>query len=221
MLRSLGTDPYPTILLLRHGSTEYDENDPELTQGWIQEGLSAAGQREVAAAARVMSKWGIDLVVAGDVLRQKETGQAVAKAARCAFQTDTGLRPPDYGTLTGQDEKEVTDIANAMMRDCPATPIPEGESWDTFRRRIIGCTSKWMEHVKRERQLTVLVTSSRDIHVILAWVATGCKTVDLDRVVKHPDTGPTDVWSLRFIGGVWQAKALGQAMNGGSERTAA
>jgi probable phosphoglycerate mutase len=87
------------ILLIRHGETAW--NAIRRLQGHLDIPLNAEGLRQAAALARAIAGEEIDAVFASDLMRARQTAQAIAAPRGMTVQLDRGLRERCYGAFEG------------------------------------------------------------------------------------------------------------------------
>jgi ribonuclease H / adenosylcobalamin/alpha-ribazole phosphatase len=151
-------DAATVTILLRHGDTRLS---PEHRfSGLSDEPLSAAGSRQVSAAAQRLARGSpIDAIVSSPLKRAAATAAIVADELGLAPATDDDLRETDFGEWEGFTFSEIQDrwpaAVDAWQHDPQQAP-PGGESFaDTARRVNRAC-----ERILRDHQgETVLVVS--------------------------------------------------------------
>ena len=94
-----------TILLIRHGSTEW--NEKRLAQGHADIPLNDRGRREAKETAASLSDMDIDAVYASDLSRAVETARPLADARDVLITTDPDLREIDQGVWEGMHADEI------------------------------------------------------------------------------------------------------------------
>ena len=95
------------VIVLRHGQT--DHNAAGIWQGHLDSHLSAVGEAQARSAAAALSAFGIDRVVASDLVRAAETGRVVAEAVGVPLEIDERFREIHAGEwqgLTGAQVRE-------------------------------------------------------------------------------------------------------------------
>ncbi len=97
--------------------------------------LTEKGKKEVAAAAKKLAKEKIDLIIASDILRTKETAQIAAQATGAKVVFDKRLREHNVGEFNGTDPKNFWEFANAKIDRYAAKP-KGGESLVMVRKRM-------------------------------------------------------------------------------------
>ncbi|HEX7878810.1 MAG TPA: histidine phosphatase family protein [Candidatus Eisenbacteria bacterium] len=124
------------VILVRHGLTEW--NDLGLIQGWTDIPLSPLGRRQAEATARALAGRPISAVASSDLVRARETAEAIARAHGLTPTLHADLREYHCGEWEGRPFLEVRrdhpDAFRAWFNDAEA-PIPGGESMGAALRR--------------------------------------------------------------------------------------
>jgi probable phosphoglycerate mutase len=124
------------IILIRHGETAW--NAERRLQGHLDIPLNAEGERQAALLAEALAPESIDLVVASDLQRARQTAQAVAATRKLSVQVEPGLRERCYGGFEGLLYSEIeqrfpAEFAAWQARDIDAV-LPSGKNCgETFR----------------------------------------------------------------------------------------
>lgn len=118
-----------TLILLRHGQTEW--NAVDRMQGQIDTDLTDLGRQQAEQAARELVSRNAIAIHASDLRRAKETAQALGDLSGIPVITDQRLRETDLGDWEGLTHLEVdADYPGARVQwrlDATYTP-PGGES---------------------------------------------------------------------------------------------
>ena len=93
------------IVVWRHGQTDY--NATSRYQGHLDVELDDVGRAQAARAARVLAALSPSAIVSSDLMRARETAQALAELTGLAVQTDKRLREIDLGAWQGLTVDEV------------------------------------------------------------------------------------------------------------------
>jgi len=125
--------------------------------------LTATGKKEVRISAKKLAKEKIDLIVASDLLRAKETAQIIAEATSAKIIYDKRLREANVGVFNGGDPKNFWDYISTKKNPLAAKP-PKGESLMMIRDRMYKLMAqidkkyegKNITFVSHELPLTVL-----------------------------------------------------------------
>jgi probable phosphoglycerate mutase len=132
------TPPSSTrILLIRHGETAW--NAERRLQGHLDIALNAQGERQAALLAASLADEPLDLIVASDLQRARQTALAVAALRGMSVEVDARLRERGYGGFEGLLYSEIEarfprEFAAWQARDVDA-PLPPGRNvGETFRQ---------------------------------------------------------------------------------------
>lgn len=137
--------PAPTRLVaIRHGETSW--NAVKRLQGWQDIPLNPLGQRQAAALGPALADEGLVAVVASDLQRAWQTGQALADALGLPLLAEPGLRERCFGVLEGltpdQIEAQRPDDARRWRTREPAWQPEGGESLVTFQARSLAAVER-------------------------------------------------------------------------------
>jgi probable phosphoglycerate mutase len=129
-----------SFLLLRHGETLW--NRAGRLQGWQDSPLSNAGRAQAAALAARLADERVDVLIASDLGRTRETAAPIAARLGRDVVSDAGLRERCYGELEGLTWAEIerahpAAYARLVARDADYV-VPGGESAAQFRSRVVG-----------------------------------------------------------------------------------
>ncbi|MDN4055869.1 histidine phosphatase family protein [Massilia sp. YIM B02763] len=141
---TIDTNAAPTdILLIRHGETAW--NAERRLQGHLDIPLNAEGERQAALLAAALAAESIDAVVSSDLMRARQTAQAVADIKGLPLRQDAQLRERGYGGFEGLLYSEIEqrfprEFAAWQARDVDAS-LPAGRNTaETFRAFFARCT---------------------------------------------------------------------------------
>jgi probable phosphoglycerate mutase len=125
------------IILIRHGETAW--NAERRLQGHLDIPLNEEGERQARLLAEALAPEPIDLVVASDLQRARQTAQAVATLRGMPLQIEPGLRERCYGGFEGLLYSEIeqrfpAEFAAWQARDVDAV-LPSGKNrGESFRQ---------------------------------------------------------------------------------------
>lgn len=131
------------ILLIRHGETAW--NAERRLQGHLDIPLNGEGERQAALLAAALAAESIDAVVSSDLMRARQTAQAVADIKGLPLRQDAQLRERGYGGFEGLLYSEIEqrfprEFAAWQARDVDAA-LPAGRNAaETFRAFFARCT---------------------------------------------------------------------------------
>jgi probable phosphoglycerate mutase len=125
------------ILLIRHGETAW--NAERRLQGHLDIPLNEEGERQARLLGEALASEPIDLVVASDLQRARQTAQAVAALRGMPLLIEPGLRERCYGGFEGLLYSEIeqrfpVEFAAWQARDVDAI-LPSGKNrGESFRQ---------------------------------------------------------------------------------------
>jgi probable phosphoglycerate mutase len=125
------------ILLIRHGETAW--NAERRLQGHLDIPLNEEGERQARLLGEALASEPIDLVVASDLQRARQTAQAVAALRGMPLLIEPGLRERCYGGFEGLLYSEIeqrfpAEFAAWQARDVDAI-LPSGKNrGESFRQ---------------------------------------------------------------------------------------
>ncbi len=144
MLLDNKVPPATTILLIRHGETAW--NAEKRLQGHLDIALNSEGERQAALLGAALAAESIDHVVSSDLLRARQTAEAIVRGRGVQLGIDPALRERCYGGFEGLLYSEIAarfprDFAAWQARDVDAVLPPganRGESFRQFYERTTG-----------------------------------------------------------------------------------
>src|SRR5579863_9199623 len=125
-----------TIILARHAETVMagrycGQSDPE---------LSAAGIAQLPEIVQRIEPPKIDRILSSDLLRARQTAEAIAQTTGLPVELRPALREIDFGLWEGlhwsEIEAQFPCEAKAWLQECPGPAAPEGESFADFSKRL-------------------------------------------------------------------------------------
>lgn len=120
--------------------------------------LTAKGKKEVLTTAKKLAKGKIDLIIASDLLRTKETARIIAEATGAKIVYDKRLREANVGIFNGADPKNFWDYISTKKNPLAAKP-PKGESLVMVRDR----TYKLMAEIDKKYKGKNIVFVSHEL----------------------------------------------------------
>jgi broad specificity phosphatase PhoE len=169
------------LMVIRHGATHLNNNDTSVdrVRGWKDVPLSQEGKKEAAKLAEKVSKEPPDHLVTSDLRRAHDTAKMVAAVSGIKVDdVSKAFRPWNVGKFAGVTSKEAVPILCRYAVDMPDDPVPEGESFNTFRSRFFKGLS---DACKKYPGVLGVVTHHRGERLLKAWQAAG-----------YPDDGSID-----------------------------
>ncbi len=166
-----GTEPGPTMWLVRHGESTW--NVLGIIQGQRDQAtLTSRGRIQARAAAQRLGSHPIAAIFSSDLLRTRETAAIVARSFGVPFSVDPALRERCFGELEGAPAEalrpEVTGIVDDRVVDPYARPAG-GESLDELYARSAGFVDGLIRHEPRGD--VVVVAHGGSIRAIRSYCA--------------------------------------------------
>jgi alpha-ribazole phosphatase len=116
--------------LLRHGAPEA----PGLLMGRTDGAPTAEG---IAACVAQVEDLGIEHLVASDLRRSREAGEAIGEVSGLPLTIDPRWRELDFGEWDGQPSSAVDpDALGRFWADPDTNPPPGGERWSALTKRV-------------------------------------------------------------------------------------
>ena len=132
------------LVAIRHGETAW--NAAQRLQGWQDIPLNALGRRQAASLGAALAHEGLAAVVASDLQRAWQTGQALATALGLPLQAEPGLRERRFGHLEGLTHAEIEaqwpDEARRWRNREPGFTPAGGESLLDFQARCLAALER-------------------------------------------------------------------------------
>lgn len=185
------------IVLIRHGQTQMNKEDR--IRGWKNVPLDTKGFEQAQQVGRELKGNGIDYLVSSDLTRALQTTQQISLESGIPLvAVSSAFRPLDVGTFTGELAEKVHPVIMQLSLEAPEDPVGGGESFDTFRYRVLmGLISFLNEY---DDCLLGIVCHHRNDRLIRGWVEAGCPddfSIDMDHFFqKGIPTGSWDVLEL-------------------------
>jgi probable phosphoglycerate mutase len=128
------------LLLIRHGETDW--NRRQTFQGQIDVPLNERGLAQAARLAQRLAEEPLDLLVASDLMRTRQTAAPLAEARRLDPQLAPALREQAFGILEGRTFEDIRQQHPAEFalwaKQDPDYALPGGaESRRLFHARVI------------------------------------------------------------------------------------
>ena len=132
----------------------------------------------------------INTIYSSDLSRALETAEIINEHYKAPVFRTVKLRPWSLGIYEGKPTKEVWDNLCKHIEN-PEEKVPEGESFNNFKRRCLTFVKQVIQEAKDRDQVILLTTHFRDVKLIQSWVAKGCP--DEDRKSTRLNSSHTDI----------------------------
>ena len=132
------------ILAVRHGETAW--NVDSRLQGQTDISLNAVGQEQARRLAEALAGEDLDAIVCSDLVRARDTAQAVVDRTGLPLTTDAGLRERHFGIFQGHTSAEVERLwpeeSARWRRREPDFGAEGGETLQGFYDRCVATASR-------------------------------------------------------------------------------
>lgn len=140
------------VFALRHGETDW--NAELRLQGQLDVPLNANGRRQAERLAEALADAGIEVLIASDLARARETAAPLAARLGLPVELDPGLRERGFGVFEGLTHAEIEarwpEQALRWRRREPGDGPAGGEALEAFHARCIAsATAQAVRHAGR------------------------------------------------------------------------
>lgn len=183
--------------LIRHGATDFNavNGSPDLIRGWVDIPLNKIGKDQAAKTADHLADSKIKRIFCSDLIRAKQTADALSETTDAPVKITKGLRPWDLGRFTGKSYEAIREQVTSYAKHKPDQSVPGGESFDSFLHRAFGGIHTCLEDAENED--TALVTHHRLERLFKAWVDVGePPKAEFDWATFLKRGEPTGKWEL-------------------------
>ena len=148
-----------SIFIVRHGET--DLNATKVVQ-LPETPLSVRGRAQAGRVADRFATLGIASILSSDLARATATAAAIAGRTGAPVTYEPALRERDFGDVRGTPYADLgVDIF------APGYVPPGGESWETFRERVVVAWERIIAAARATPGHLVVVTHGLVCHVLL------------------------------------------------------
>ncbi|MDY6833630.1 MAG: histidine phosphatase family protein [Chloroflexota bacterium] len=159
------------IVLVRHGSTDWNEGGGERLRGRADIPLNAQGLRQADATACSLSNRNVDIVYSSPLARALATSKEIALKCGVEAQTLNALIDIDYGEWQGLSLEEARtrdgSIYSQWLKDPRRVTFPNGENLAQVQERAVAGIESIVE--RHLGQTTVLVSHKVLCKVLLCF----------------------------------------------------
>lgn len=200
------------VFLIRHGETVINSTvatSQDRIGAWTDHPLTAEGRQQAVHAARQLADQPLALVVSSDLKRGEQTAAVIARATGAPRRSSPAYRSWNLGALAGKPFSEAAPIIKQFAGECPARPVPEGESFEKFKGRALPAVQRLLSQAKRTGRPLALVTHVRVLKLIEGWIAAGCRGDRIDlKTFAAMNAAPGTVLELTPVGDKWRLAVL-------------
>lgn len=159
------------IVVIRHGQTALNIKDN--IRGWSDIPLDDTGHEQAHTLGKKLKGTGIDMLIASDLTRTLQTAAAISlESGVPIMHTTMALRPWNVGKYTGESAAIVHPILLKMATEKPEENIPEGESFESFKMRVLVGVISFLNQYPDK--LIGFVCHHRNDRLLRGWYEAGC-----------------------------------------------
>lgn len=159
------------IILARHGETEW--NLAEIFRGRSDIDLNETGKKQAALLAEYLRDIVIDAIYSSPLKRALRTAEIIADSHEVTPEIAPGLIDFNYGQWQGLSNQQVqtryTELYNQWMNHPDRVTMPDGESLQDTRKRVISVVGDIIARHKG----TVVLVSHRVVNKVLICALLG------------------------------------------------
>jgi alpha-ribazole phosphatase len=171
------------LILVRHATAAGNGR----FQGHKDVSLTAVGRRELDALLKKCSRYSVSAVYSSDLLRARETAEAVARNFGLQVELRPALREMHFGQWEGnswaQVRRRFPELACEWAQHFPHHAIPGAELFRHFKRRV-DLAVRQLVAANRNR-CPLAVTHAGVIRIVVAKVL-GLSDKNLFRIAQDP-----------------------------------
>lgn len=168
-----GDVPMRDVFVVRHGATALNNDDVSVDRirGWKDIPLSDEGRQEAEHLAGDLITKHIDIIVASDLERARETADIISRITGVPVrEVSKEFRPWNVGEYAGQLTSTSIPILIDYATNMPDNPLPGGESFNEFKARFLSGVSRVLSEYSGR---VAVVTHHRGERLMEAWIAAG------------------------------------------------
>ncbi len=198
----------PRLIIVRHGSTQFNSEEPNRFRAWLDVPLTAEGMKQSQAIAQTLAVIKFDRIYSSDLQRALVTAHMIQKAQpQPAPQVvpTMALRPWHLGELAGKPTQgEHLDTMMHHQLDDQHTAPPGGESFNDFLTRFVGFLAERMKEARAQGLTECLVSHTRNQRVMDGLIKTGMKGIDRKTLASKDHMDPAGAQEFCYGGGKWK-----------------
>lgn len=176
--------PKYNLIFVRHGNTALNE-DGDKIRGWKDVPLSPKGEEEAKRVGEQLKDKEFKGIISSDLKRARQTAKEISRiTGKPILGYTKSLRPWDAGIYTGTESSKVMEHFHRHINN-PDEKIPEGESFNTFKKRYLQAILDIKKYFKGKPIL--IVAHHRNNVMLDAWIKAGRKndlSIDSEQMKK-------------------------------------
>ena len=145
------------LILIRHGETEW--NAARRFQGQTDVPLSETGKEQARMLAKRFPAERVNAIYSSDLVRARETADAIAKKFGCEVHPEPNLREMNFGQWEGLDYDEIVrrwpDEGAKLWPRPDLLRVPSGETVQELQDRAMGVIRRIISTEKAEDAIVI------------------------------------------------------------------
>jgi broad specificity phosphatase PhoE len=205
------------LILVRHGRTELNRpGREERLRAWRDIPLDSCGLEEAEDTARQLIGHPVDVIYSSDLIRARQTAEAIQRVTKAPIVPTGNLRPWNLGLLAGERVQDIIPILERLNRDLSEKP-PGGESFDEFYERYERQLHELLHLAELSSQCVVAVTHGRNFMALPA-ILDGSDRTHIPVMSPVQTAGAmmiekrADKWQIATDGFVHRKESVSEAM---------
>ena len=183
------------LFLVRHGQTDW--NVQNRAQGSVDRPLDDTGRAQSNAVAEALRGTKIARVLTSDLLRAKNTAEAIARATGAELRIEPELRERSFGTMEGDSYDELREFFDRESKGDLAmrnrTRPPAGESFFDLWNRLL----RVLPAIRSGPQSQVLVSHGGTSALLMAMLLG--ETLEDTARYRFSNAGITELEGRRIV----------------------
>lgn len=161
------------LIVVRHGETAW--NVDTRIQGHLDVPLNTRGLWQADRLAGALADEPIDAIYSSNLIRARQTAEAIGRVSGVPVQVEAGLRERGFGIFEGQTFEQIhsqwPEQASRWRRRDPVFAPEGGESLEAVRDRVLAATQTIVKRHVNDQQ--VVLVAHGGVMDVLYRAATG------------------------------------------------
>lgn len=174
------------LYVIRHSQTSW--NIAGRAQGHTDIPLDETGKAQAQALGRAFQSVRVDRILSSDLMRARQTAQAIADATSAPIELRSALRERSFGEWEGMNYLEMLSMADrmALEMDWHRVKSPSGESFGDVWERL----GPVIEEIETSQENLAIVTHGGAFGILVARLIRG--TLETSRSFGVGNTAVTE-----------------------------
>jgi broad specificity phosphatase PhoE len=184
--------PMHTLILARHGESEYSARGLLNGDASVEVGLTESGEEQARALGRALQAAALDLCVTTGLGRTRRTAELALAGRDVPFETWPELNDPRAGSFEG---RHLDDYRGWAWSAGSAEPVPGGG--ESRLDVVARCARAYRALLERSERTILAVLHALPIAYLLGALDGAAPAARMDRPVEYARAYPVDAEALR------------------------